>query len=123
MDVSGSRVALVLHVATAEDGGWSVQADFPQLHRNRMPFAEVSLDDGELRFRSRSLGAFAGRMSDDGERLAGMLGDGAAGARSRSTVASPHRPHRRGRSIRWRHFRTRWKTSSSTQPLVASPAR
>jgi pimeloyl-ACP methyl ester carboxylesterase len=78
VDVSGSRVALVLHVATAEDGGWSVQADFPQLHRNRMPFAEVSLDDGELRFRSRSLGAFAGRMSDDGERLAGMLGDGAA---------------------------------------------
>ena len=43
-----------------------------------MPFAEVSIDGGELRFRRRSLGAFRGRLSDDGEHLAGALGDGDA---------------------------------------------
>lgn len=95
MDVSGSRVALVLHVSVAQDG-WSVQADFPQLHRSGMPFAEVSMDEGELRFRSRSLGAFAGRLSDDGEHLAGVLGDGDA-ARPitfRRGVAAPSAPAR-----------------------------
>jgi len=78
VDVSGSRVALVLHVDAAEDGGWSVHADFPQLHRSGMPFTEVSLVGGELRFRSRSLGVFTGRLSDGGGQLAGVLVDGNA---------------------------------------------
>ena len=98
-EVSGSRVALVLHVA-ARAGGWTVHADFPQLQRSGMPFSEVSLVDGELRFRSRSLGPFAGRLSDDGERLAGVLGEGATarpimfsrGVAARTEPARPQHP-------------------------------
>lgn len=74
-DVAGRSVALVLHVARADDG-WTVHADFPQLHRSGMPFSDVSIESGELRFRSRSLGAFEGRLADDGERVEGMFRDG-----------------------------------------------
>jgi pimeloyl-ACP methyl ester carboxylesterase len=99
VEVSGSRVALVLHVAEMA-GGWTVHADFPQLQRTGMPFSEVSLVDGELRFRSRSLGPFAGRLSEDGERLAGVLGEGAAtrpimfsrGVTARPEPARPQHP-------------------------------
>lgn len=95
VDVSGSRVALVLHVAAAADG-WAVHADFPQLQRNGMPFSDVSLVDGELRFRSRSLGPFRGRVSADGSRLDGMLGDGetARAITFRRDVAAPSTPAR-----------------------------
>lgn len=70
VEVAGTPLAIRLRIASSEPG-LSVVADFPQQQRNGFVFGEASFDGRTLRFTSRSLGRFGGRLGAGGQSIEG----------------------------------------------------
>lgn len=122
LDTGGAGLRLVLHLTTADDGGFSGTLDSPDQGATGIPASEVTVSGGELRFAVDRIGmAYTATLSRDGATLNGTFTQG--GRASPSCCAGRARIRRRRaprptarRTRRRRSPTTRWRSRSGARP-------